>query len=195
MATNFESWRVVVGHVTPCAPHVRRAEDCPPYQTRKRNKDCFPMGKCGTAVVGSQRIRVREPSQNWIMSRRSEILEHTTEYWIQQPAGMPHIKIERRQFAVQMQLWLVIQRVAVVILQSLLHRPRDDVAERVKIEVQLECNAVIQSDALIVDRVTTNEAKTECNNVAALPPEEAARAIRHPLRDSQKVLLGQGFEF
>ena len=30
-ATDFEL-RVLVGRLTPCAPHLRRAEDCPPYQ-------------------------------------------------------------------------------------------------------------------------------------------------------------------
>src|SRR6266436_5701472 len=61
--------------------------------------------------------------------------------------------------------------------------------------MQIERDVVIEPDALIVNRVTTDETKTECDNLAALSPDEEARAARHPLRDGAKVLLCQRFKF
>src|ERR1700751_4618580 len=68
-------------------------------------------------------ISIRKPFQNGFVPRRPEIFDNATKYWIEQGAGMPPIQIERHQFAIQMKLRLVVERVAVVILQLLLQRP------------------------------------------------------------------------
>src|SRR6266481_8824427 len=60
-ATNFELR--LVGRVTPCAPGLRRAEDCPPYQV--------------IAAV-SKLFRVRKSLQDWIVPRRPEVFDHPT---------------------------------------------------------------------------------------------------------------------
>src|SRR5437867_6392253 len=85
-----------------------------------------------TAAV-SKLVRVRKSLQDWIVPRRPEIFDHSTKDRIQQRIRVHDVQIEGDQFAVQMQLRLIIERVAVVIFQPLLQRPRDDVAQRVKI--------------------------------------------------------------
>ncbi len=91
IATDFE-WRVLVRRVTPCAPLVRRAKDCPPYQRRGL----------------SELIGVGKSLQNRVMTCGAEIFQYAPKYWIQQNACVSHIKIERHQLAIQMQLRLVV---------------------------------------------------------------------------------------
>src|SRR6266699_415976 len=61
--------------------------------------------------------------------------------------------------------------------------------------MQIERDVVIEPDALIVNRVATDQTKTECDDLAALSPDEEAHAVRHPLCDGAKVILCQRFKF
>jgi len=66
------------------------------------------------------------------MARGSKIFDHPTENWIQTAVRVHHVQVERHELATEVQFGSVIQWIAVVIFQSLLQRPRDDVAERVE---------------------------------------------------------------
>src|SRR6185369_598380 len=81
----------------------------------------------------SKLIRVWESLQNWIVVRRPEVFDHPAKDRIQQRTCVHDVQVQGKQFAVQMQLRLIVERIAVVIFQPLLDRPRDDVAQRVKV--------------------------------------------------------------
>ena len=100
IATDFEL-RVLLGRVTPCAPLVRRAKDCPPYQVQ------LFQAHGGYAVL-SKLIGVGKSPQNRVVTRRAQVFDQTPKYWIQQSIGVSHIKIERHQFAIQMQLRFIV---------------------------------------------------------------------------------------
>src|SRR4029434_1969560 len=140
--------------------------------------------------TSSELISVRKPQQYRVLTRRPEIFNRAPEYRIEKRICVHHVEVERDQFAIEMQLRLIIKRVAVIILQSLLQRPSDDVAQRVEIEVQIEGDAVIEPHAFVVNRVVTDQAQTECDNFAALAPDKETRPIRHLLRESAKIIFG-----
>src|SRR4029450_18555 len=128
--------------------------------------------------TSSELIGVRKPPQDGVVTCRPKIFNRAAEYRIEKRICVHHVEVERDQFAIEMQLRLIIKRVAVVILQSLLQRPSDDVAQRVEIEVQIEGDAVIEPHAFGVNRVVTDQAKTECDNFAVLAPTEETRRTR-----------------
>ena len=143
----------------------------------------------------SKLIRVRESLQNWIVLRRTEVIDDPAKDRIQQLIRVRDVQVQRCQFAIQMQLWLIIERVAVVIFQPLLQRPRDDVAQCVKVQVQIKRYPVIEPDAFVVDCVATDETETECDDFAILSPDEEPRALRHSLTDSEEIIFRQRLEF
>lgn|ERR1700736_2239496 len=100
-------------------------------------------------------------SQNRIMPRRLEVFHGEVEDRIQQRSRVQHVKIERRKFVAEMQFRIVIQRTAAIEAQLLIDRPTDHVAHRVKIKMEIERDIVIEAEALIVNGVATNKAKTE----------------------------------
>ena len=55
--------------------------------------------------------------------------------------------------------------------------------------MQIEGDAVIKPDALIINRSLTNQAKTECDDFSTLLPEEEARPFRHLLRNGAKIIF------
>src|SRR4029453_1076298 len=94
-----------------------------------------------------------------------------------------------------MHLRLIIERVAVVIFQPLLQRPRDDVPQGVKIEVQIERDTVIEPDALVINRLTADEAETERYDFAVLSPDKKPCTVRHPLSNGSEIIFGQRLKF
>ena len=60
------------------------------------------------SIRGLKLIGVREPVQNRIVPRWSEIFNDTTKYWIEQRISMHDIQVERHQLAIQVQLRLVV---------------------------------------------------------------------------------------
>src|SRR5205807_10252541 len=89
----------------------------------------------------------------------------------------------------------VITRTATVVAQILIDRPTDHVAHGVKIKMQIERDAVVESEAVIVNGVAANEAKTEGDNLARFSPDEKTRVFRQHLGDAAKKFLAQRFEF
>src|SRR5215467_1949368 len=137
---------------------------------------------------------VREPVQNRVVTGRSEIFDKTTENRIEQRTGMFDVEIERRKLAVEMEFWLVVERVAVVVLQTFFKCPGDDVAQCVKIKVQIERDVVIQYNAFVVKSVPADQTKTECDDLARLPPDEKPRPVGHLLSDYAKIIFRQRLE-
>ncbi len=129
------------------------------------------------------------------MARGSKIFDDPAEDRIQNGARVHDVQVERHELAAEVQLGSVIQRVAVIIFQTLLQRPRNDVAQRVEIKVQIERYAVIEPDAFIINLFTADQTKAKRDNPAALPPDEEARPFRHPSRGRKKKILGQCLKF
>jgi hypothetical protein len=129
------------------------------------------------------------------VTRRAQIFNETAKDRIEQRACVHDVQIERHKLAIQMQFRLIVQGVAVVILQTLFQRPGEDVAQRVKIKMQVERDAVVQSNAFVINFVVADESKAECHDPAQLAPDEKARSFRHPLSDCAKIILRQGLEF
>src|SRR4029450_4162493 len=156
----------------------------------RRNQFRSHVGRTSSELIG-----VRKPPQDGVLTRRTEIFNRAPEYRIEKRICVHHVEVERDQFAIEMQLRLIIKRVAVVILQSLLQRPSDDVAQRVEIEVQIEGDAVIEPHAFGVNRVVADEGKTEGDNFPRLPPDEEARPFWHLLAESAEIIFGKCLEF
>src|SRR5438045_5658565 len=104
------------------------------------------------------------------MARGSKIFDDPAEDRIQNGARVHDVQVEGHELAAEVQLGSVIQRVAVIIFQSLLQRPRNDVAQRVEIKVQNERYAVIEPDALIINIFTEDKKKVTRHNIAAFLP-------------------------
>src|SRR4030095_2488313 len=128
----------------------RHAEDCPPYQRRGL----------------SELIGVRKPLQNRIVTRRAEIFDETAKNRVEQRICVHDVEIERHKLTIQMQLRLVVERVAVVVLQTLFQRPGNDVAQRVKIKMQVERDTVVQSNAFVINFVVADKAKAKGDDLA-----------------------------
>jgi hypothetical protein len=61
--------------------------------------------------------------QNGILPGGFEILQSSPKYWVEEPVCMQHIEIERDELAIEMQFGLIVQRIAVVVVQPFLQRP------------------------------------------------------------------------
>src|SRR5215813_3218311 len=142
----------------------------------------------------SKLIGVRKPLQNRILTSGAEIFNQAAKDRLEQRICVHHVQIERHELAIQMQLRFVVKRIAIVVLQTLSQRPGDDVAQRVEIKMQVERDAVVQSNAFVVNLVVADETKAECDDIAQLSPNKEARSIRHPLSYCAKIIRGQGFE-
>src|SRR5438270_6200594 len=115
-----------------------------------------------------------------------EIFQRELKNRIQKRARVQHVEIERRKLMPEMQFRIVVERTAHVIAQLFLNCPADHVAHRVKIKVKIERNIVIEPETLIVNRVATNQTKTEGDDSVVDSPNESARAFRHIFRDPEK---------
>src|SRR4030095_15683878 len=62
-------------------------------------------------VVFLKFIRVRKPLQNRIVHRWPEIFEHAPKDRIQERICMRNVQVKRHQFAIQMKLRLIIERI------------------------------------------------------------------------------------
>src|SRR5262249_49723413 len=96
-------------------------------EARKRNKSRDSPTSLGMTTMKqrrvSQLIRVRKPMQGGIIPPRPEVVQHPAEDRIQQRIRVNAVQVVRHQLAIQMKLRLIVQRIAVVILQSLFQRP------------------------------------------------------------------------
>src|SRR5205085_5520691 len=133
--------------------------------------------------------------QNRIVACRLEIFQRELKNRVQPCARMQHVEIERSQLVPEVQFRIVVERPADVRAQLLFNCPADHVAHCVKIKVKIECNIVIETETLIVNRVATNQTKTEGNDSAVNSPNEKARVFRRLFRDPEKKFPTQIFKF
>src|SRR5437016_12979509 len=132
--------------------------------------------------------------QNRIMPRWFEKFQRHGKNRVQPGARVSHVKIERRELMTEMQFRIVIERTAHVGAQLLLDRPADHVAHRVKIQMEIERDLVIEPEAFVVNYVAANEAKTKCDELLLGSPDKKPRAFRHLLCNAEKKFLTQVFK-
>src|SRR5438477_7242396 len=133
--------------------------------------------------------------QHWVVPRRFKQLHHTTENRIQQGLSMSDVEIERSQIAPEMELRIVVERAAAIKGQAVIDRPAQNVAQGVKIKMQIERDGIIQTEIFIVDRAVVHHTNAESNDAPIEPPDKKADSFRHELAELCQVFLGQLFEF
>src|SRR5947209_12241423 len=109
-----------------------------------------------SAETRSNVRRVWKFLQYGIVPGRLEVFQCQTENWIEPGAGVPDIKIERRELVSKMQLWVVVQGTAEVAMQFLLDRPLNHVPHGVKIKVKIESDVIIEAETFVIDRIAAN---------------------------------------
>src|SRR5215510_12481679 len=90
-----------------------------------------------------------------------------------------------------MQFRIIVQSAAAEPLIAVGDRPTDHVAKRIMIEVQIECDIVVETYVLRIDRVTLYHTCCERHDRSALPPEEESRLIPHAAPQFAEILLCQ----
>src|SRR5678815_5612521 len=106
---------------------------------------------CAQAESSSVKFgSVGEFRQHGIVSRRFKELHHATENRIQQGLSVPDVKIERGQIATEMQLRIVVERAAAIAGQTVIDRPAQNVAQSVKIKMQIECDGIVQTEICLL---------------------------------------------
>src|SRR3984957_14757018 len=100
---------------------------------------------------------------------------------IEKPAGVHHVKIERHQFAAEMQLGIVVQRPAAILIEPVFHSPPQNVSERVKVEMKLERDAIIEPQTFVINFIVVNQTAAERHDAPFLPPNKEPHALRHGL--------------
>src|SRR6476619_6542776 len=133
--------------------------------------------------------------QHGIVSRRLKQLHHATENWIQQGLSVSNVEIERCQIAAEMQLRIIIERAAAIEGQAVINRPAQNVAQGVKIEMQIERDGIVQAEIFVVDRAVVHHANAESNNASIESPDKKVDTFRHELTELCQIFLGQLFEF
>src|SRR6266480_3859737 len=103
---------------------------------------------------------------------------------------MLHVKIERCEIATEMQLRIIIERAATIEGQAIVDGPAQDVAQRVKIKVEIERNRIVQAEIFVVDRTVVHHANAESDDATIESPDEKADAFRHELAQLGKIFLG-----
>src|SRR3954447_21097861 len=101
---------------------------------------------------------------------------------------MRDVKIKRHKVAAEMKFRIVVQRAAVIILQPLFERPADDVAQGVKIKMQIVGNGIIEAEIVVVNRVAMHHAQAEGDCTSMLTPDEETRPFRHRFSQLTKII-------
>src|SRR6266513_1695917 len=107
---------------------------------------------------------------------------------------MHDVKIQRREIAAQMQLWIVIQRAAKIGRQPLLNRPGENVADSVKIKVQVQRDPVIKPEIFIVDGPVVDQANAKGDNTPIDSPDKKTSALRHHPPELRQISFSEFFE-
>src|SRR5436190_15219229 len=103
---------------------------------------------------------------------------------------MLHVKIERCEIATEMQLRIVIERATTIKGQAIIDGPAQDVAERVKIKVEIERDRVVQAEVFVINRTIVHHANAEGDDAAIESPDEKTHPFRHKLAERGKIFLG-----
>src|SRR6266480_2992760 len=103
---------------------------------------------------------------------------------------MLHVKIERCEIATEMQLRIVIERATTIKGQAIIDGPAQDVAERVKIKVEIERDRIVQAEVFVINRTIVYHANAERDDAAIESPDEKTHPFRHELAELGKIFLG-----
>src|SRR5438270_1207444 len=103
---------------------------------------------------------------------------------------MLHVKIERREIATKMQLRVVIERAAAIKGQAIIDGPAQNVAQRVKIKVEIERDRIVQTEIFVINRTIVHHANAEGDDAAVESPDKKTHALRHVLAELGKIFLG-----
>ena len=71
---------------------------------RRGYSPCFAWAQPRT----SEFMGIGKPLQKWFVARWAQVFDYATKRGIEQGAGVSHIKVERHQLPIQMQLRLVV---------------------------------------------------------------------------------------
>src|SRR5947207_3907406 len=71
---------------------------------RRAYDACFAWAQAGT----SEFMGIGKPLQKWFVARWAKIFDDAAKYRIHQRVRVPHIKVQRHELAVEMQLGLVV---------------------------------------------------------------------------------------
>src|SRR5438477_400323 len=129
--------------------------------------------------VSMELVRVSEMLQYRIVPGRFEELQDGAKDFVQDRIGMPDVEIERIEVATKTEFRLIIQRAAPVTFETLFQRPSQNIAQCVKVEMEIERHPIIEADVIVVDRPVMDERDAEGNRLSVLSPDKEARAIRH----------------
>src|SRR6267378_6873797 len=104
---------------------------------------------------------------------------------------MHDVKIQRREITAEMQLRIIIKRAATIGRQPLLDRPSENVADGIKIEMQVQRDPVIEPEIFIVDGAVVDQANAEGNNTPIDSPDKKTSALRHHPPEPGKISFGE----
>src|ERR1700716_3380588 len=93
-----------------------------------------------------------------------------------------------------MKLRIVVQAAAAKFLVAVGNGPRNDVAIRVVIEVQIKRDGIIEADILRVQRFSLQHAGRKRDDRTILAPDEEPNLVRHQSAEAAEILLGQLLE-
>src|SRR5580704_5869315 len=94
-----------------------------------------------------------------------------------------------------MVLGIVVQRGAMIGVNTVLECPGDGVSPGHKIEVIGQGHRIIQPDVVISEYPLVNYRRSERNDPPLLAPHKKSRAVIHPLAKLAKIKLREFFEF
>ena len=107
---------------------------------------------------------------------------------------MRDIKIERRKGQPKLALRRITKGRASVLAQSIIHRPGEEIAQRDKVEVPIQCDGVVEAEILIIQDPVMNQADAARDETTVMAPEEKARAVWHLFAKARKELRRQSLE-
>src|SRR5580704_18926433 len=107
---------------------------------------------------------------------------------------MTRIEIDGIESMPHMQLRIIVEAAAAKPFVPVADPPADHVPNHVVIEMQFDCNGVIETDVLRVQRVSLHHAKAEGHqHISATPGEEPDLVAHSPAELAEKI-LGQLLE-
>src|SRR5205085_5568239 len=165
------------------APRFSNSSEASTQRMLSANCSCGsrqPEGRFSMkSVSGPQLIRVSKTLQDRIVPGRLEKFQSGPEDWIQPRRSVLHVKIERIEIAAEVKFWMIIQRAAPITLQTLRERPADDVAEGVEIQMEVQRDAVVEAEVIVIDGSVVHQGDAKGNRLSVLSPEKKAGAVRH----------------
>src|SRR5262245_43071770 len=142
----------------------------------------LPRGGPQLAVIGEALERV-------IPVDRVEPGQHPAHAEVHHRGGVAAVEVDRVEAAAQEEVRIVVQPSAAEPLVAVDKRPGDHVADGVMIEVQVECDRIVEAYIFGIELVTLHHAHCEGNDASFAAPQEEAHLVRHqPPEPAQKVI-------